>query len=94
MQLNKILLSLIFLASSSIVEGATPTANANQQSNSPELQILYRNRIDDTDILAIPLDDSEVEDQEEINQLERRQVFDLPQSPAPQNTTSHPRASK
>lgn len=41
-------------------------------------EIIKRNQIDDTDTLAIPFDDSEVEDEEEINQLEGKKVFNLP----------------
>ncbi len=45
-----------------------------------EYDIMERNAIDDTDTLAIPFDDSEVEDEEEINQLEKKEVFQLPRS--------------
>lgn len=42
--------------------------------------IIERNQIDNTDTLAIPLDDSEVEDEEEINKAEGRNTFKLPQA--------------
>lgn len=56
-----------------------PPKQATSNPNAP-YEILKRNEIDDTDVLAIPLDDSEVEDEEEINQLRRREVFPLPHS--------------
>lgn len=40
--------------------------------------IMDRNQVDGTDVLAIPLDDSEVEDEEEINKAEKRDTFKLP----------------
>ena len=42
--------------------------------------ILHRNAIDDTDVLAIPFDDSEVEDEEEIDEDEHSDTFHLPHS--------------
>lgn len=55
--------------------------NHHEQLENEKYDIMHRNQIDDTDVLAIPLDDSEVEDEEEINQLEKKEVFDLPKSP-------------
>lgn len=55
-----------------------------QQSNAAKLDekydIMKRDQIDETDIYAIPYDDSEVEDEEEINRDEKRDVFPLPHS--------------
>lgn len=42
--------------------------------------IIKRDQVDRTDALAIPLDDSEVEDEEEIDRLERKNTFKLPHS--------------
>ena len=59
-----------------------PASNpAGSTKNSyPEYDILDRDQIDNTDALAIPFDDSEVEDEEEINRLEGKDVFHLPHS--------------
>lgn len=43
-------------------------------------QILKTDQIDPTSSLAIPFDDSEVEDEEEVNQIEGKKVFDLPKA--------------
>lgn len=45
-----------------------------------EYDILERDEIDDTDTLAIPFDDSEVEDEEQIDLDEKKDVFHLPHS--------------
>lgn len=67
----------------------------NHQSRSAEkYEIIKRNRIDSTDTLAIPFDDSEVEDEEEINTLEKKEVFDLPDAPQarqPASSNTNPR---
>lgn len=39
--------------------------------------LMQRDEIDDTDTYAIPLDSSEIEDEEEINRLEQKKVFNL-----------------
>lgn len=52
----------------------------NSQANSQAEQrdrIMLKDNIDETDIYAIPLDSSEVEDEEEVNRLEGKQVFDI-----------------
>lgn len=54
------------------------TMNKNATETKEKDYIMRRNQIDTTDVLAIPLDDSEVEDEEEINQAEKRDVFPLP----------------
>ncbi len=41
-------------------------------------EIMLRDQIDTTDSLAIPLDDSEIEDEEEVNRAEKKQVFNIP----------------
>lgn len=45
-----------------------------------EYDILHRDEIDDTDTFAIPFDSSEVEDEEQINRDEKKDVFHLPHS--------------
>lgn len=54
------------------------TMNKNATETKEKDYIMRRNEIDSTDVLAIPLDDSEVEDEEEINRAEKRDVFPLP----------------
>ena len=43
-----------------------------------KFEIMERDEADDTDALAIPFDDSEIEDEEEIDQLEKKNVFSIP----------------
>ena len=54
------------------------TMNKNAAETKEKDYIIRRDEIDNTDVLAIPLDDSEIEDEEEINQAEKRDVFPLP----------------
>ena len=85
-----IVLGLFFLTSS-IVNGASSDNEAEKLTNSArqqeiqveenEYKILDRNEIDDTDVLAIPFDDSEVEDEEEVNRIEGKELFKLPKPP-------------
>jgi hypothetical protein len=52
----------------------------NNQSNynqAPEARIIKRDEIDNTDVYAIPLDSSEVEDEEEIDRLYKKDEFHL-----------------
>ncbi len=44
-------------------------------------QIIKRDQIDSTDALAVPLDDSEVEDEELIDEIEGKEVFPLQTKP-------------
>ncbi len=50
----------------------------NDLEEDDDYDISERDEIDGTDALAIPLDDSELEDEEEINRAEKREVFQLP----------------
>lgn len=54
--------------------------NKNAAETKEKDYIMRRDQIDNTDTLAIPLDDSEIEDEEEINQAEKRDVFPLPRA--------------
>lgn len=63
---------------------ANPNSNMNmnaqdngQNSTQRKDEIMRRDQIDNTDTYAIPLDSSEVEDEEEINRLEGKKVFNL-----------------
>jgi len=42
--------------------------------------IMKKDQIDNSNTLAIPFDDSEIEDEEEINRDERKNTFSLPRS--------------
>ncbi|MCE2981945.1 MAG: hypothetical protein LW832_00120 [Parachlamydia sp.] len=59
---------------------ATTPSQAKQHDAAQKDKIMLRDQIDDTDIYAIPFDDSEVEDEEEINRAEKKEVFPLPHS--------------
>ncbi len=50
----------------------------NGSSTQQKFDIMERDEMEDTDTLAIPFDDSEVEDEEEINRAEKKEVFSLP----------------
>ncbi len=95
LQMNKFNLYLmagfIFCALTCPIEGATevpkPAAPATSSKGTPadgktqeKYDIMKRDHIDTTDIFAIQLDDSEIEDEEEINRLEGKEVFPLPHS--------------
>lgn len=58
-----------------------PSFNRDNSSEIEEkFNLMERDENENSDTLAIPLDDSEVEDEEEINAAEKKNVFDLPQS--------------
>lgn len=63
---------------------ATVNPQAKQQSaevQNEKYNILNRDEfVDDTDTLAIPLDDSEIEDEEEVDRILKKNVFPLPHS--------------
>ncbi|KIC71960.1 hypothetical protein [Candidatus Protochlamydia amoebophila] len=85
-QLMKLLtvLSSFTLVTTAEAAVSKPVNSSTQvDSNSrvdAKYEIMRRNGIDNTDVLAIPLDDSEVEDQEEVNRVEKKEVFALPYS--------------
>lgn len=43
-----------------------------------EYELMDRDQVDDSNTLAIPFDDSEVEDEEEVNRLEGKDLFKIP----------------
>lgn len=66
-------------------ESATQNAKASQQSTetqNEEYNLLKRDQVEPTSTLAIPFDDSEVEDEEEVNRIEGKDLFDLPKPAA------------
>lgn len=86
--LTSLIFGVLFLSSeaaadyhqSNTKEGQTFHSINSSQEEDDEYDILERDEIDDTDSLAIPFDDSEVEDEEEIDHLEKKDVFHLPHS--------------
>lgn len=63
----------------------SPTAKTTKthddvEEEEEEYNIMKRDQIDNTNTLAIPLDDSEIEDEEEIDRAERSNTFPLPHS--------------
>lgn len=65
----------------------TNAANPNRQVDQNQasktearFNIMNRDQADGSDIYAIPYDDSEIEDEEEINRWQKKEVFSLPQS--------------
>jgi hypothetical protein len=92
-KINQFILSIMSLLICSFsAEAASNAQSASSSSSSSwkgnpspgvteqKYQIMKRDQIDNTDALAIPSDDSEVEDEEDINQMENHEVFSLPKS--------------
>ncbi|CUI16640.1 hypothetical protein PNK_1017 [Candidatus Protochlamydia naegleriophila] len=66
---------------------ANNPANPNRQFDQSQaaktdarFNIMNRDQADGSDIYAIPYDDSEIEDEEEINRWQKKEVFPLPHS--------------
>lgn len=74
------LLTIAFLPL--LLEGASNPSSQPQTARDlqteQKYQILKRDQVDPTSTYAIPLDDSEVEDEEEIERAERKKVNPLP----------------
>ena len=67
----------------SAVSNQTQPNNSTQKDNSivqQKFDIMERDENEDTDTLAIPFDDSEVEDEQEVNEIEGKEVFQLPKA--------------
>lgn len=79
MNLFALLGGVFFLVSSALLIAAPPPKAPASDSAQEKYDIIKRDQIDSTDTYAIPLDDSEVEDEEELNRIENKQVFPLPQ---------------
>lgn len=69
-------LSFVSFANAEVTSNAKPAVNpdnsANSAKNKERFDVMKVDENEDTDTLAIPLDSSEVEDEEEIDRLERR----------------------
>gem|GEM_PF-2965451 len=62
------------------VHSAPRETTLTPKDEQKESDLIERDEIDNTDVLAIPFDDSEIEDEQEINQGEKKEVFSLPHS--------------
>lgn len=82
-------LFMAFLAHPSIGFSSHQKSNSNSdyaehknsksaENDDDEYDVLDIDEVDDSDIFAIPYDDSELEDEEEINQAEKKEVFKIP----------------
>ena len=81
-QLLATLITITLISSAHAAPSSQPTQRLNSHYNGSnyeeKVDLIKRDQIDNTDTLAIPFDDSEIEDEEEINHLEQKKVFDLP----------------
>lgn len=73
-------MSITYMAALSILFlGTLSAANSTQKKDFAsayrEIEDMNRDEIDDTSTLAIPADDSELEDEEQINRLNKRKEF-------------------
>ncbi len=77
-------LSIEAVPSQSTANQGNNSANPNSQSQASKTEarfnIMNRDQADGSDIYAIPYDDSEIEDEEEINRWQKKEVFPLPHS--------------
>lgn len=79
---NLILVAGFVFCAFSVTAQNTPSSDTTSKTpvQEEEYNIMKRDQIDNTNTLAIPFDDSEVEDEEEIDRLEGKNTFDLPHS--------------
>lgn len=79
--INYLLFAFVISFSSNAIAADTQNklTPAQQKIEDEKYEIMKRDQVDTTDIFGIQLDDSEVEDEEEINQAEKKEVFKLPQ---------------
>lgn len=60
-------------------ESAPVQTKSNESAPAQEkYNIMHRDQVDPTDTLAIPFDESEIEDEEQIDLDEKKDVFNLP----------------
>jgi len=79
--------SLIALLDMGLYAAPAQTSAAKNQSDSnveEKYNLMKRDENSPTDALAIPFDDSEVEDETEVNRDDKREVFSLPNPPQSQ----------
>ena len=69
----------LFILTASLEAASTPAKPQPKASSTQEkYDIMHRDQVEGTDVLAIPFDESEVEDEEQIDLDERKDIFDLP----------------
>ena len=82
MKTIKFCLTLSFILSLCSLQAASNATGAAQTKEhaltDEKFNLMERDENEDSDTLAIPFDDSEVEDEEEINEAEKKEVFPLP----------------
>lgn len=62
--------------------GDLPKKATPAQVGGERQDIMNRDQMSDSDTLAIPFDESEMEDEEEINTIEKKEVFAIPRAPS------------
>lgn len=60
------------------VVSSSNKSDANQTATQEKFDIMARDQNEDSNTLAIPFDESEIEDEEQINFDEKKDVFPLP----------------
>jgi hypothetical protein len=75
--LNAALISLAIEAAPNRSSSANQNNSNQRQEDAERDEIMREDQVDNTDIYAIPLDSSEVEDEEQINRLEGKQEFKI-----------------
>lgn len=56
-----------------------PINSSTSTTTQEKYDLMRRDEIDNTDSLAIPLDESEIEDEEQIDFDDKKEIFPLPQ---------------
>jgi hypothetical protein len=57
---------------------AESQSNSNPSKTNEKFEVIQRDQIDNTDTYAIPIDSSEVEDEQQINRNAKKQIFSIP----------------
>lgn len=65
---------------SNLPAGQSAPSEKNSGATREKDKIMLRDQVDSTDTFAIPLDESEVEDEAQINRDEKKNLFNLPSS--------------
>lgn len=73
-------MSLFILTAVIATTYSSAEQNNNAKTSNEKYEILSIDQVEPTSTLAIPFDDSEVEDRQAINRDEKREVFPLPPS--------------
>lgn len=71
----------LLISSPLMLMGATTNQSGSNASTQEKFNLMERDEKNGTDALAIPFDESEIEDEQQINMDEKKDVFQLPHSP-------------